>query len=238
MFEKILIANRGEISRRIGRTARRLGVRTVAVYSDADSQSAHVAEADEAVHLGPPPAAQSYLRGEAIIEAARATGAQAIHPGYGFLSENADFAAAVIAAGLAWVGPPPAVIRALGDKSAARNEMAGAGVPVNPGGAVDGVEQALRLAGEIGFPVMVKAAAGGGGIGMQIVRSAAELADACQRTSDQALRYFGDGSLLIERYLDRARHVEVQVVGLNDGRVVVIGERDCSVQRRIQKFIE
>jgi acetyl-CoA carboxylase biotin carboxylase subunit len=238
LFEKILIANRGEIARRIGRTARRLGVKTVAVYSDADQNAAHVVEAGEAVHLGPSPAAESYLRGDAIIQAALATGARAIHPGYGFLSENANFASAVIGAGLAWVGPPPAVIAALGDKSAARAQMEAAGVPVNPGGAVETAEQAVQVAEKAGFPVMLKAAAGGGGIGMQIVRSAAELADACQRTSDQALRYFGDGSLLVERYLEHARHVEVQVVGLNDGRVVVIGERDCSVQRRFQKIVE
>jgi acetyl-CoA carboxylase, biotin carboxylase subunit len=238
VFEKILIANRGEIARRIVRTAKRLGVATVAVYSDADKMSAHVQEADEAVWIGAAPARDSYLRGDAILRAAVQTGAQAIHPGYGFLSENAPFAQAVIDVGLTWVGPSPRLITDLGDKVNARRLMAEAGVPVNPGGPVATVEDAVALAREIGFPVMVKAAAGGGGIGMKIVETADELWSVCERTRDQAERFFGDGALLVERYLASARHVEIQFLGLADGRVIALGERDCSVQRRFQKVVE
>ncbi|MBV9993777.1 MAG: ATP-grasp domain-containing protein [Caulobacteraceae bacterium] len=238
MFDSLLIANRGEIARRIIRTARRLGLSTVAVYSEADAGAAHVQEADQAVLIGPPPAAASYLRVDAILEAARSTGAQAVHPGYGFLSENAGFARAVIEAGLAWIGPAPQIIAAVGDKAAARTLMAAKGLPVNPGGEVADAAAAATLAGEIGFPLMVKAAAGGGGIGMKVVRNLDEIRATCERTREQALRFFGDGGLLVERYLEDARHVEVQILGLADGRVLAPGERDCSVQRRFQKVVE
>jgi acetyl-CoA carboxylase biotin carboxylase subunit len=251
MIQTLLVANRGEIARRIIRTAKRLGVRTVAVYSEADADLPFVAEADQAVPLAPaagsPPAAaprehpaQTYRNVEAILAAAKATGAEAIHPGYGFLSENADFARTVEANGLVWVGPGADAIAAMGDKINARNMMAAAGVPVAPG-TVDPVHDAAAAAEAarfIGYPVMVKAAAGGGGMGMAVVTDEDGLQAEYEKVRGFAERMFGDGSVLIERYFPRVRHVEVQILGLADGRVVALGERECSVQRRNQKLVE
>ncbi|MFY1674418.1 acetyl-CoA carboxylase biotin carboxylase subunit [Plantactinospora sp. WMMB334] len=240
MIESLLVANRGEIARRILRTARRLGVRTVAVHSEADVDLPFVREADEAVCVGPANPAQSYRNAEAIIAAAKSTGARAIHPGYGFLSENADFARTVEANGLVWVGPGADAITAMGDKINARNLMAAAGVPVAPGTtdpAAD-ADAALAAAEAIGFPVMVKAAAGGGGMGMAVATDPAGLPGEYEKVRTFAERMFGDGSVLIERYFPRVRHVEVQILGLADGRMVALGERECSVQRRNQKLVE
>ncbi|SDY20268.1 acetyl-CoA carboxylase, biotin carboxylase subunit [Micromonospora pattaloongensis] len=240
MIESLLVANRGEIARRVIRTARRLGIRAIAVYSEADAGLPFVAEADEAVCVGPANPAQSYRNTEAILAAAKSTGAQAIHPGYGFLSENADFARTVEANGLIWVGPGADAISAMGDKINARNLMAAAGVPVAPGTtdpAAD-VDAAVAAAAEIGYPVMVKAAAGGGGMGMGVAADEAALRTEYDKVRAFAERMFGDGSVLIERYFPRVRHVEVQILGLADGRVVALGERECSVQRRNQKLVE
>ena len=221
-------------------TARRMGIRTVAVYSEADAGLPFVAEADEAVLIGPPSAAYSYLDAAAVIGAARQTGAAAVHPGYGFLSENADFARQVEASGLTWVGPPPDAIGQMGDKINARNLMAKAGVPVAAGTAepVTTVAQAEAEAARIGYPVMVKAAAGGGGIGMSAATDPGSLRAAFETARSRAERFFGSPAVLLERYIERARHVEVQIIGLADGRVVALGERDCSVQRRHQKVAE
>ncbi|MCL7459276.1 biotin carboxylase [Micromonospora sp. MSM11] len=240
MIESLLVANRGEIARRIIRTARRLGVRAIAVHSEADADLPFVTEADEAVCVGPANPAQSYRNVEAILAAAKSTGAQAIHPGYGFLSENADFARTVEASGLIWVGPGADAITAMGDKINARNLMAAAGVPVAPGTtdpAAD-LDAAVAAAAEIGYPVMVKAAAGGGGMGMGVATDEAALRTEYDKVRSFAERMFGDGSVLIERYFPRVRHVEVQILGLADGRVVALGERECSVQRRNQKLVE
>src|SRR5690349_20975092 len=240
MIESLLIANRGEIARRIIRTAKRLGIRSIAVYSEADAGMPFVTEADEAICVGPANPAQSYRNTEAILEAAKSTGAQAIHPGYGFLSENADFARTVEANGLVWVGPGADAITAMGDKINARNLMAAAGVPVAPGtpDPAATVEAALGAATEIGFPVMVKAAAGGGGMGMAVAADEAGLRTEFEKVRAFAERMFGDGSVLIERYFPRVRHVEVQILGLADGRVIALSERECSVQRRNQKLVE
>jgi acetyl-CoA carboxylase biotin carboxylase subunit len=240
MFDSVLVANRGEIARRVVRTARRTGIRAVAVYSDADADLPYVREADEAVHIGPAPPARSYLDAAAIIDAARKTGAAAVHPGYGFLAENADFARQVMAAGLIWVGPDPDAIEQMGDKIRARNLMERAGVPVSPGSRepVTDVAAAVAEADRIGYPVMVKAAAGGGGIGMGVAASHSGLAAAFETARSRAERFFGSPEILIERYVERARHVEVQILGLADGRVLALGERDCSVQRRHQKVAE
>ncbi|MFF4877331.1 acetyl/propionyl/methylcrotonyl-CoA carboxylase subunit alpha [Micromonospora sp. NPDC000668] len=240
MIESLLVANRGEIARRIIRTAKRLGIRAIAVYSEADAHLPFVAEADEAVLIGPPNPAQSYRNTEAILAAAKATGAQAIHPGYGFLSENAEFARTVESSGLIWVGPGADAITAMGDKINARNLMAAAGIPVAPGTtdpAAD-LDTAVAAASEIGYPVMVKAAAGGGGMGMGVAVDEAALRTEYDKVRAFAERMFGDGSVLIERYFPRVRHVEVQILGLADGRVVALGERECSVQRRNQKLVE
>ncbi|WP_328849167.1 acetyl/propionyl/methylcrotonyl-CoA carboxylase subunit alpha [Micromonospora zamorensis] len=240
MIESLLVANRGEIARRIIRTAKRLGIRAIAVYSEADADLPFVAEADEAVLIGPPNPAQSYRNAEAILAAAKATGAQAIHPGYGFLSENAEFARTVESSGLIWVGPDADAITAMGDKINARNLMAAAGVPVAPGTtdpAAD-LNAAVTAAAGIGYPVMVKAAAGGGGMGMGVAVDEAALRTEYDKVRAFAERMFGDGSVLIERYFPRVRHVEVQILGLADGRVVALGERECSVQRRNQKLVE
>ena len=240
MLESVLVANRGEIARRVQRTARRMGIRTVAVYSDADADLPFVHEADEAVHIGPAPPARSYLDAAAIIGAARKTGAAAVHPGYGFLAENADFARQVIAAGLTWIGPDPAAIEQMGDKIRARNLMERSGVPVAPGSRepLTDLAAAIAEADRIGFPVMVKAAAGGGGIGMGVAASHADLRAAFETARSRAERFFGSPEILLERYVSRARHVEVQILGLADGTVVALGERDCSVQRRHQKVAE
>ncbi len=240
MFNKILIANRGEIACRVATTARRLGVRTVAVYSDADAGSRHVSLCDEAVHLGPAPARESYLRGDLIIAAARATGAEAIHPGYGFLSENEDFAQACAAAGIAFIGPPPSAIRAMGSKSEAKALMEKAGVPLVPG--YHGAEQdpafLRREADRIGYPVLIKASAGGGGKGMRIVTASAEFEAALASCKREAAASFGDDRVLVEKYLERPRHIEIQVFADAHGNCVSLFERDCSVQRRHQKVIE
>ncbi len=240
MIKSLLIANRGEIACRIIRTARRMGIRTVAVYSDADAKALHVREADEAVHIGPSPARESYLVGEKIIAAAKQTGAEAIHPGYGFLSENAGFAQAVMDAGLVWVGPNPDSITAMGLKDAAKERMIAAGVPVTPGylGEDQDPERLKREADGIGYPVLIKAVAGGGGKGMRRVNAAEEFAEmllSCQR---EAASSFGDDRVLIEKYVERPRHIEVQVFGDKHSNVVHLFERDCSLQRRHQKVIE
>ena len=240
MIDSVLVANRGEIARRVIRTARRLGIRTIAVFSEADADLPFVREADEAVAIGPAPAAQSYRNGEAILDAARRTGAAAIHPGYGFLSENADFARAVAAAGLVWVGPPAEAIEAMGDKINARNLMASVGVPVAPGTAepVPDAEAAVAQASRIGYPVMVKAAAGGGGMGLGSALDEHALRTEFAKVSAFAERSFGDAAVLLERYFPSVRHIEVQILGLADGRVVALGDRECSVQRRNQKLVE
>jgi geranyl-CoA carboxylase alpha subunit len=237
---RLLIANRGEIARRIIRTAKRMGVRTVAVYSDADRDAPHVREADAAVRIGAASPRESYLNIAAIIAAAREAGADTVHPGYGFLAENADFAQAVIDAGLTWVGPPPAVIRQMGDKAQAKRIARGAGVPTIPGyDEADQSDGALtKAANAIGYPVMIKAAAGGGGRGMRLVRAESELAAALKAARSEAEHAFGDGRLLLERALEGARHIEVQVFADQHGNIVHLGERDCSVQRRHQKLIE
>ncbi|MGF7150370.1 3-methylcrotonyl-CoA carboxylase alpha subunit [Sphingomonas zeicaulis] len=240
MISSLLIANRGEIACRIIRTARKLGVRTVAVYSDADAGALHVRMADEAVHIGPSPVRDSYLKGDRIIAAARATGAAAIHPGYGFLSENADFAQAVIDAGLVWVGPNPASITAMGLKDAAKALMQQAAVPTTPG--YLGEDQSPgRLAAEadaIGYPVLIKAVAGGGGKGMRKVDAPADFADALASCQREAAASFGNDHVLLEKWIDNPRHIEVQVFGDTQGNVVHLFERDCSLQRRHQKVIE
>ena len=240
MLDSVLVANRGEIARRVIRTARRLGVRAVAVYSDADADLPYVREADEAVHLGPSQPARSYLDAAALLEAARKSNATAVHPGYGFLAENADFARRVIEAGLTWVGPGPVAIEQMGDKIRARNLMEQAGVPVSPGTRepVTDVAKAVIEAERVGYPVMVKAAGGGGGIGMGAAADEAGLRAAFETARTRAERFFGSPAILLERYVERARHVEVQILGLADGRVLALGERDCSVQRRHQKVAE
>jgi acetyl-CoA carboxylase biotin carboxylase subunit len=238
--DSVLIANRGEIARRVARTARQLGVRVIAVYSEADAGLPYVTEADEAVLIGPAPARLSYLNADAILAAAARTGAQAIHPGYGFLAENAEFAQRVLDDGLTWIGPSPHAIEQMGDKIRARNLMADAGIPVARGSsepvtdAADAVAQARR----IGYPVMIKAAAGGGGIGMSNAADDDQLRAGFETARSRAERFFGDPAILIERYITRARHVEVQILGLADGRVIALGERDCSAQRRHQKLAE
>jgi 3-methylcrotonyl-CoA carboxylase alpha subunit len=240
MFAKLLIANRGEIACRVARTARRLGVRTVAVYSDADANAAHVAACDEAVHIGGPRPQESYLRGDVILEAARRTGAQAVHPGYGFLSENAQFAEACARSGIVFVGPSPAAIASMGSKSAAKSLMEKAGVPLTPGyhGSRQEADYLLREAERIGFPVLIKAVAGGGGKGMRRVDGAAQFAAALESCQREAAASFNDDRVLVEKYLTTARHIEVQVFGDNHGNAVYLFERDCSVQRRHQKVIE
>jgi acetyl-CoA carboxylase, biotin carboxylase subunit len=240
VLESVLVANRGEIARRVIRTAGRLGVRTVAVYSEADAELPYVAEADEAVLIGPPPPKDSYLNSTAILTAAKQAGAAAIHPGYGFLSENPAFAAEVIAAGLTWVGPSPEAIEQMGDKIRARNLMAAAGVPVAAGSSepVTDAAAAVQLAEQIGYPIMIKAAAGGGGIGMSVATDADQLRAGFETAQSRATRFFGSAAILLERYLASARHVEIQILGLADGRVIALGERDCSVQRRHQKVAE
>jgi acetyl-CoA carboxylase, biotin carboxylase subunit len=240
VFETVLVANRGEIARRIIRTVQRMGMRAVAVYSEADARLPFVREADEAVLIGPAPPAQSYRDMDAVIEAARQTGARAIHPGYGFLAEDPAFAKRVAQAGLVWVGPPAEAIEQMGDKIRARNLVAAAGAPVSRGttSPVKTVDEALAAADGIGFPLMVKASAGGGGMGMAVAADPAALRTEFERVQGFADRTFGDPAVLLERFFPRVRHVEVQILGLADGRVVALGERDCSVQRRNQKLVE
>ncbi|HEY1558388.1 MAG TPA: biotin carboxylase N-terminal domain-containing protein [Kofleriaceae bacterium] len=237
-IHKLLVANRGEIALRVMRTAHVMGIATVAVYSDADADAPFVRFADEAVRLGPPPARESYLAIPAVLDAARVTGADAIHPGYGFLSENPAFAEAVADSGLIFVGPPAAVIRALGSKQAAKRLAETAGVPVVPGYHGDDQTRLADEARAIGFPLLVKASAGGGGKGMRVVREAGELADALERARGEARAAFGDDTLLLEKYLERPRHIEIQILGDTHGNVVHLGERECSIQRRHQKIVE
>ena len=240
MLESVLVANRGEIARRIFRAARALGIRTIAVYSEADAEWPHAREADDAVLIGPAPARESYLDVERVLDAARRTGAQAIHPGYGFLSENWRFARACEEAGIVFVGPPWRVIQQMGDKVGARRQMLWAGVPVVPGseGPVASLDLARQVAGEIGYPVMLKAAAGGGGIGMVKVADESAIAQAYATAERRAQAAFGSAALFVERYLAEPRHVEVQVFGDGGGQVVHLHERECSIQRRHQKLVE
>ncbi len=240
MLSSVLVANRGEIALRVISTARRMGIRAIAVYSEADAGLPFVAAADDSVLLGPAQPAASYLNADAVLAAARQSGAQAIHPGYGFLAENAGFAARVIDVGLTWVGPPPAAIEEMGDKINARNLMARSGVPVSVGSTapVPDAEAAIAEAERIGYPVMIKAAAGGGGIGMTAAADAGQLRAGFATAQSRAERFFGSPAILLERYLTSARHVEMQILGLADGRVLALGERDCSVQRRHQKVAE
>ena len=240
MFKSVLVANRGEIACRVFRTARRMGIRAIAVYSEADAKALHVRDADEAVLIGPAPARDSYLDAAKVLAAARSTGAEAVHPGYGFLSENADFAEAVMAAGLVWVGPPPAAIRAMGLKDAAKTLMMEAGVPVTPGylGQDQSLERLHKEADAIGYPVLIKAVAGGGGKGMKTVERSADFAAGLAGAQREGQASFGDPRVLIEKYITRPRHIEVQVFGDSHGTVVHLYERDCSLQRRHQKVIE
>ncbi len=237
---KVLIANRGEIAVRIMRTCREMGIQTVAVYSEADRTAYHVRMADEAYYLGPPPASESYLQQDRLIDIARRAGAQAIHPGYGFLAENPQFAEKVRDAGLIFIGPPPDAMRIMGDKTAARETMQKAGVPIVPGSPAPlaDADEALNVAKTIGFPVLLKAAAGGGGKGMRVVASEAEMASAFRGASSEAQSAFGDGRIYIEKYLQGPRHIEFQVFADEHGNVVHLCERECSIQRRHQKIIE
>jgi propionyl-CoA carboxylase alpha chain len=240
LFDKILIANRGEIACRVIRTARRMGIATVAVYSDADAGAVHVEMADEAVSLGPPPAAQSYLLGEEIIAACKATGAQAVHPGYGFLSEREWFAKALDEAGLVFIGPPAAAIAAMGDKIESKKLAKAAGVSVVPGfvGEIADTDHAARIAAEIGYPVMMKASAGGGGKGMRLAWSEAELREGFDGVRREAKASFGDDRVFIEKFVEQPRHIEIQLLGDRHGNIVYLNERDCSIQRRHQKVVE
>jgi acetyl-CoA carboxylase biotin carboxylase subunit len=240
MFEKVLIANRGEIALRIHRACKEMGISTVAVHSEADAQAMHVRLADESVCIGPAPAAKSYLNIPSIIAACEITGAQAIHPGYGFLSENARFAEIVEAHGYTFIGPKAEHIRLMGDKISAKRAVKAAGIPVVPGseGAIDDEAEAFAAAEEIGFPVLIKAAAGGGGRGMKVALDREHLAEAISTAQSEAKAAFGDGSVYLERYLSTPRHIEVQIIADSFGSVVHLGERDCSLQRRHQKLME
>src|SRR5512138_1408078 len=240
MFKKVLIANRGEIALRVIRACKELGLATVAVHSTADAESLHVRFADEAICIGPPQSKQSYLNVRALLAAADVTGADAIHPGYGFLSENADFAELVTRMGIKFIGPRPEMIRLMGNKVAAREAMEKAGLPLLPGarGKLQDAEEAQRIADEIGYPVILKAAAGGGGRGMKICRERAQVRKAFETASNEALAAFSDGSMYLERYVEEPRHIELQIVADEHGNVICLGERECSVQRRHQKVVE
>ncbi len=240
MFSKILIANRGEIAIRVIRACRELGVGSVAVYSEADAECLHVRYADEAVCIGPPPAAQSYLVMPALIQAAVQTGAEAIHPGYGFLAERAEFSRLCREQGIKFIGPSPESIELMGDKAAARATMTAAGVPVTPGsaGIIESAAEAEVVARDIGLPVMIKASAGGGGKGIRIAREASELAGAVRQAQAEAEAAFGNGAVYVEKYIGAPRHIEIQVLADGKGHGVHLGERDCSIQRRHQKLIE
>ncbi|MCW2944292.1 MAG: Carbamoyl-phosphate synthase chain ATP-binding protein [Actinoallomurus sp.] len=238
MFESVLVANRGEIARRVIRTVRALGVKAIAVYSEADADLPYVGEADEAILIGPAQPTKSYLDVDAVMEAAKRTNAQAVHPGYGFLAENPGFAQRVLDDGLVWIGPPPSAMAAMGDKISARNLMEEAGVPVAAGTREPVPDADAAVTAGIGYPVMVKAAGGGGGIGMSVAYDEAELRKAYDTARTRAERFFGNPDILLERFVERARHVEVQILGLADGTVLALGERDCSVQRRHQKVVE
>jgi len=240
MITKILIANRGEIACRVIRTAKKMGIKTVAVYSDADARSPHVEMADEAVHIGPSPAAQSYLLADKIIEVCKQTGADAVHPGYGFLSERTSFAEALKAAGITFIGPPPGAIAAMGDKIESKKLALQAGVNVVPGfvGEIDDTEHAVRIAGEIGYPVMMKASAGGGGKGMRLAYNEQDVREGFEATKREGLASFGDDRVFIEKFILQPRHIEIQVLGDQHGNIVYLGERECSIQRRHQKVVE
>ena len=240
MFKKILIANRGEIACRVMRSAKKMGIATVAVYSDADARSPHVELADEAVHLGPPPAAESYLLADKIIQAAKDTGADAIHPGYGFLSERESFALACKDAGIAFIGPPANAIAAMGDKIESKKLARDAGVNTVPGseGAIDSTEDALTWANKIGYPVMMKASAGGGGKGMRLAWNDQDVKDGFEATKREGLASFGDDRVFIEKFIEQPRHIEIQILGDTQGNIVYLGERECSIQRRHQKVVE
>ncbi|MEM9709038.1 MAG: acetyl/propionyl/methylcrotonyl-CoA carboxylase subunit alpha [Pseudomonadota bacterium] len=240
MIQKILIANRGEIACRVMKTARRMGIKTVAVFSDADAQALHVKMADEAIHIGPPPANQSYIVIDKIMAAIEATGADAVHPGYGFLSENPKFAAALDAAGVAFIGPPVGAIEAMGDKITSKKIAAGAGVSTVPGymGLIEDADEAVKIAGEIGYPVMIKASAGGGGKGMRIAWSDEEAREGFQSSKNEAAASFGDDRIFIEKFVTQPRHIEIQVLGDKHRNCIYLNERECSIQRRNQKVIE
>ena len=240
MFKKILIANRGEIACRVIRTAEAMGIKTVAVYSDADARAPHVRMADESVRLGPAPAAESYLKAELIIEACKATGAEAVHPGYGFLSERESFATALAKAGIVFIGPPPKAIAAMGDKIESKKLAKAAGVSVVPGylGEIADTDEAVRIAGEIGYPVMMKASAGGGGKGMRLAYSETDVREGFEATKREGLASFGDDRVFIEKFIEDPRHIEIQVLGDQHGSILYLGERECSIQRRHQKVIE
>ncbi|MGE7949816.1 acetyl-CoA carboxylase biotin carboxylase subunit [Lysinibacillus sp. NPDC093688] len=240
MFKKVLIANRGEIARRVIRTCKRLNIQTVAVYSEADAESLHVKDADEAFCLGKPPVAQSYLNIDRILEVAKESGADAIHPGYGLLSENAEFAKRCTEAGLVFIGPSAEVIASMGSKLEARKTMKAAGVPIVEGveTPVKDVAEAIEIASRLGYPIMLKASAGGGGIGMQLVENAEELAKAFEGNQKRAQSFFGDGTMYMERFIANPHHVEVQIMADHDGNVVPLFERECSIQRRNQKVVE
>src|SRR3954466_7211096 len=240
MFSKILIANRGEIACRVIRTAKKMGIRTVAVYSDADARAPHVRMADESVRLGPPPASESYLNAELIITACKETGAEAVHPGYGFLSERESFARALADAGIAFIGPPPNAIAAMGDKIESKKLAKQAGVNVVPGflGAIASPDDAVRIAGEIGYPAMMKASAGGGGKGMRLAWSEKDVREGFEATKREGLASFGDDRVFIEKFIEHPRHIEIQLIGDQHGNILYLGERECSVQRRHQKVVE
>ncbi|MFQ5437289.1 MAG: acetyl/propionyl/methylcrotonyl-CoA carboxylase subunit alpha, partial [Paracoccaceae bacterium] len=240
MFKKILIANRGEIACRIIRSARRMGIATVAVFSDADRNALHVEMADEAVHIGPSPATESYLVMDRILDAAHATGAEAVHPGYGFLSENKSFAEALARAGIVFIGPPVPAIEAMGDKITSKKLAAGSGVSTVPGfmGLIANADEAVKISNEIGYPVMIKASAGGGGKGMRIAASDAEARQGFQSSRNEAASSFGDDRIFIEKFITQPRHIEIQVLGDKHGNCVHLNERECSIQRRNQKVIE
>ncbi|MEQ9246643.1 MAG: acetyl-CoA carboxylase biotin carboxylase subunit, partial [Nitratireductor sp.] len=240
MFKKILVANRGEIACRVMKTARRMGIATVAVYSDADADAVHVEMADEAVHIGPAAANQSYLLGERIIAACKQTGAEAVHPGYGFLSENAAFCEKLEAEGIVFIGPKPKAIQAMGDKITSKKIAAEAGVSTVPGfmGLIEDAEHAVKIAGEIGYPVMIKASAGGGGKGMRIAWNDAEAREGFARSRSEAASSFGDDRIFIEKFIEEPRHIEIQVLADAQGNCLYLGERECSIQRRNQKVVE
>ncbi len=240
MFKKILVANRGEIAVRVMRACREMGVRTVAVYSEADRNALHVRYADEAYSIGPAPSTESYLRIDRILEAAKRSGAEAIHPGYGFLAENPEFARACEKAGMVFIGPPVAAMKLMGSKTASRHALVKTGLPVVPGTDrnLETFEEVGRLAGEIGFPVMLKASAGGGGKGLRLVRAPRELESAYRNARSEAQNAFNDPSVYVEKYLDRPRHIEIQILGDHHGNLIYLGERECSLQRRHQKVVE
>jgi len=240
MFKKILIANRGEIACRVIRTARRMGIKTVAVYSDADARAPHVKMADESVRLGPPPASESYLKADLIIDACKATGAEAVHPGYGFLSERTTFAKALEEAGIAFIGPPPNAIAAMGDKIESKKLARDAGVNVVPGylGDIATTDEAVKIAGDIGYPVMMKASAGGGGKGMRLAWSEKDVREGFESVKREGLNSFGDDRVFIEKFIEQPRHIEIQVLGDQHGTILYLNERECSIQRRHQKVVE